>query len=46
MHELLHVAIVDYVPFLILLSALFTIGGGIYMRGSLRGTPLVNAGLI
>jgi Na+/H+ antiporter NhaD/arsenite permease-like protein len=45
-HELLHVAIVDYVPFLILLGALFTIGGGIYVRGSLRGTPWVNAALM
>jgi Na+/H+ antiporter NhaD/arsenite permease-like protein len=45
-HELMHVAIVDYVPFIILLSALFTIGGGIYVRGTLRGTPSVNATLM
>src|SRR5437867_13111483 len=43
LHELAHVAVVDYVPFIILLSALFTIGGGIYVRGTLRGTPWVNA---
>jgi Na+/H+ antiporter NhaD/arsenite permease-like protein len=42
-HEVLHVAIIDYVPFIILLAALFTIGGGIYVRGSLRGSPGVNA---
>src|SRR5262245_6347596 len=42
-HELLHVAIVDYVPFVILIATLFTIGGGIYVRGSLRGSPAVNA---
>jgi Na+/H+ antiporter NhaD/arsenite permease-like protein len=45
-HEILHVAIADYLPFLILLGTLFTIGGGIYVRGSLRGTPGVNAGLL
>jgi Na+/H+ antiporter NhaD/arsenite permease-like protein len=46
LHEIAHVAVVDYIPFIILLSALFTIGGGIYIRGSLRGTPLVNAGIL
>jgi Na+/H+ antiporter NhaD/arsenite permease-like protein len=46
LHELVHVAIVDYVPFIILLGTLFTIGGGIYVRGRLRGTPGVNAALM
>jgi Na+/H+ antiporter NhaD/arsenite permease-like protein len=46
LHELLHVALVDYVPFLILIATLFTIGGGIHVAGSLRGTPLVNAALM
>jgi Na+/H+ antiporter NhaD/arsenite permease-like protein len=45
-HEVLHVAVVDYVPFIILLGALFTIGGGIYVRGALRGSPGVNCLLI
>ena len=45
-HELLHVLIVDYVSFIILLATLFTIGGGIYVRGTLRGTPWVNAALL
>ena len=44
--EVLHVALVDYVPFLILLGALFTIGGGIHVRGTLRGSPPVNAAII
>jgi Na+/H+ antiporter NhaD/arsenite permease-like protein len=46
LHELLHVALVDYVPFLILIATLFTIGGGIHVAGTLRGTPLVNATLM
>jgi Na+/H+ antiporter NhaD/arsenite permease-like protein len=45
-HELLHVAIVDYVPFLILIATLFTIGGGIHIAGSLRGTPATNGVLM
>ena len=32
----------DYASFLALLGALFTISGGIYLRGSLVGTPFVN----
>ncbi|MBI4564368.1 MAG: sodium:proton antiporter [Planctomycetes bacterium] len=32
----------EYVAFIVLLTALFIISGGIYLRGSLAGTPLVN----
>jgi Na+/H+ antiporter NhaD/arsenite permease-like protein len=32
----------DYVSFTVLLAALFTISSGIYVRGSLAGTPLSN----
>ena len=35
-HELLHVLIVDYVPFLVLIATLFTIGGGVHVAGTLR----------
>jgi Na+/H+ antiporter NhaD/arsenite permease-like protein len=45
-HELAHVAVADYLPFIILLATLFTIGGGIYVRGTLRGSPGVNAALL
>jgi len=46
LHSMAHMAIVDYVPFIILIGTLFTIGGGIFVRGSLRGSPLVNATLM
>src|SRR5690349_10957042 len=36
----------EYVAFLTLLAALFIISGGIYLRGSLAGTPLVNTGFL
>ena len=45
-YEIFHIILADYVPFIILLWALFTISGGILLRGALRGTPLVNTGII
>ena len=33
MHEILHIYLIDYVPFIILLWTLFTIAGGIFVRG-------------
>ncbi|MBW1821009.1 MAG: sodium:proton antiporter, partial [Deltaproteobacteria bacterium] len=42
LHEILHIVLADYVPFIILLWALYTVSGGILLRGSLRGTPIVN----
>ncbi len=45
-HAILHIYILDYVPFIILLWALFTISGGILLRGTLVGTPIVNTLLL
>ncbi|MGV8080430.1 MAG: sodium:proton antiporter [Syntrophales bacterium] len=45
-YSILHIALIDYIPFIILLWGLFTISGGIVVQGSLRGTPLVNAILL
>ncbi|MFQ5707778.1 MAG: sodium:proton antiporter [bacterium] len=41
-HEILHILIIDYIPFIILLWSLFTVAGGILIEGSLAGTPVVN----
>ncbi|HNZ10069.1 MAG TPA: sodium:proton antiporter [Smithellaceae bacterium] len=41
-HEIAHIIIIDYIPFILLLWALFTVSGGIYVKGSLKGTPAVN----
>ncbi|MDY6821326.1 MAG: sodium:proton antiporter [Deferribacterota bacterium] len=46
LHQELHIFITDYFPFLILLWTLFTVAGGILLRGSLLGTPKVNTILI
>lgn len=45
-YEILHILLADYIPFIILLWALFTISGGILLKGTLRGTPLVNTTII
>ena len=39
-------ALHDYAGFILLLFALFTISGGIHVRGTLAGTPSVNTGLL
>ncbi|MEW6070991.1 MAG: sodium:proton antiporter [Planctomycetota bacterium] len=43
--ELLH-SMLDYVSFIALLGSLFVISGGIYVRGSLAGSPLANTALL
>lgn len=44
--ELLHVGLLEYIPFIILLFTLFTVAGGVRVTGSLVGTPLVNVGFL
>ncbi len=44
--EILHVGLLDYVPFIILLFALFTVSGGIRLTGALVGSPLINVTII
>ncbi len=45
-YEILHIYIIDYVPFIILLWGLFTIAGGIVVSGSFKGTPIVNTTML
>jgi Na+/H+ antiporter NhaD/arsenite permease-like protein len=42
----LHTALLEYIPFLILLFALFTVAGGVHLAGTLRGTPGTNTALL
>ena len=44
--EVLHVALLEYIPFIILLGALFTVAGGVRVTGSLAGTPAINTGML
>ena len=41
-----HTLFAEYLPFVILLVALFTTAGGIYVRGNLHGSPAMNVGLM
>ena len=43
---LVHALLAEYVPFILLLTALFTVSGGIYIRGNLHGTPVLNTGIL
>lgn len=45
-HDILHIYLLDYIPFIILLWGLFTAGGGIVIKGTLAGTPAVNTVMI
>ncbi len=45
-YEIVHIVLIDYIPFIIVLWGLFTIGGGIVIRGSMVGTPVVNTILL
>lgn len=41
-----HTALLEYIPFILLLLALFTVAGGIVVRGNLHGSPLTNTVLL
>lgn len=41
-----HALVAEYLPFIILLTALFTVAGGICVCGNLHGTPALNTGLL
>jgi Na+/H+ antiporter NhaD/arsenite permease-like protein len=43
---MLHTALHEYLPFVILLTALYTVSGGIAVRGNLHGSPAQNTLLL
>ncbi|MCW8164480.1 sodium:proton antiporter [Verminephrobacter aporrectodeae subsp. tuberculatae] len=43
---LVHVLLAEYLPFVLLLTALFTVAGGIHIRGNLHGSPGVNTAIL
>ena len=45
-HQVAHVFLLEYLPFIIVLFALYTISGGIRVRGNLHGTPAANTALL
>ncbi len=45
-HALLEVALHEYIPFIILLLALFTVAGGVRLTGNLNGSPSLNTAML
>ncbi len=43
---LVHALLAEYIPFVILLTALFAVSGGIYIRGNLHGSPGLNTAIL
>lgn len=46
MRELVHAALLDYIPFIVMLFSLFTVSGGILLQGNLNGTPGTNTAIL
>lgn len=42
LHNLEHTLLFDYIPFIILLGALFVITGGIFVEGTIKPSPKIN----
>ncbi|WP_211911744.1 sodium:proton antiporter [Tardiphaga alba] len=45
-HTLAHTALLEYIPFILLLLALFTVSGGIYLQGNLHDSVFTNTVLL
>lgn len=46
LYEILHLMLLDYIPFIVLLLALFTVTGGIHIKGNLHGSPSMNTAVL
>lgn len=46
LYQVVHTALSEYVPFVILLLTLFTITGGVHLSGTLVGRPAVNTAIL
>ncbi|MES2533610.1 MAG: sodium:proton antiporter [Pseudomonadota bacterium] len=44
--QLVHALLEEYIPFILLLTALFTVAGGIHIRGNLHGAPGLNTAIL
>ncbi len=41
-----HTLILEYLPFIIFIGTLYVVAGGIFIKGSFEGTPLVNTSML
>ena len=44
--NLFHALFAEYIPFIVLLTALFAVSGGIFIRGNLHGSPGLNTSIL
>ncbi|MES2786782.1 MAG: sodium:proton antiporter [Pseudomonadota bacterium] len=44
--SVVHALVAEYLPFVILLTALYTVSGGIHIRGNLHGSPGLNTSIL
>ncbi|RCW68718.1 sodium:proton antiporter [Pseudorhodoferax soli] len=44
--SLVHALLAEYIPFIVLLTALFAVAGGIFIRGNLHGSPALNTAIL
>ncbi len=44
--SLVHAMLAEYIPFIILLTALYTVAGGIHIRSNLQGSPALNCAFL
>ncbi len=44
--ELAHTALLEYIPFMVLILALFTVASGIYIKGNIHGSPVTNTAML
>ncbi|WP_421828973.1 sodium:proton antiporter [Lacisediminimonas profundi] len=44
--NVMHAFSAEFIPFIILIAALFTVAGGICLRGNLHGTPALNTAIL
>ncbi len=44
--NVVHALLSEYIPFIVLLTALYVVAGGICVRGNLHGTPKLNTGIL
>ena len=45
-HAVSHILLIDYIPFIIFVGSLFIVAGGIHIRGSFVGRPIVNTAML
>ncbi len=44
--QFVHALLYEYIPFIVLLTALYTVSGGIHIRGNLHGAPGLNTAIL